>query len=225
MIVQLATKKTILCYKEQCCQIVLFSIAIAATCTCLNLTNGVITYNPDTTVRLEGTVATHSCDVGYGLSGGTERTCQSNRRWRGGSITCEGNYLSEGSTSAILFFCSAVIPDIYNYTVIECSSLPAIENGTIAYSSDTTEPYDYGTTAMYQCDSGYELTGGDTVRTCTGDGSSSVGQWNGTAPNCTGTRFLVLMYAFPVLQFHNLQLSPATPHLILGMDLLWNQQE
>ena len=57
----------------------------------------------------------------------------------------------------------------------------------IAYSSDTTEPYDYGATATYLCDTGYELTGGDTVRTCTGDGSSPVGQWNGTNPNCTGT--------------------------------------
>ena len=57
----------------------------------------------------------------------------------------------------------------------------------INYSSDTTESYDYGTKATYQCDSGYELTGGDTVRTCTGDGSSLVGQWNGTVPNCSGT--------------------------------------
>ena len=24
------------------------------------------------------------------------------------------------------------------------------------------------------------------MRTCTGDGSSTVGQWNGTAPVCTG---------------------------------------
>ena len=56
----------------------------------------------------------------------------------------------------------------------------------IVYSSDTTESYDYGTTATYQCDSGYELTGGDTVRTCTGDGSSPVGQWNGTILVCLG---------------------------------------
>ena len=71
-------------------------------------------------------------------------------------------------------------------TAITCSAFPAVENGTITYSSDTTEPYDYGTTAIYQCDSGYELTGGDTVRTCTGDGSSPVGQWDGTAPTCSG---------------------------------------
>ena len=56
----------------------------------------------------------------------------------------------------------------------------------VTYSSDNTEYYDYGTTATYQCDPGYELTGGDTVRTCTGDGSSPEGHWNGTAPVCAG---------------------------------------
>ena len=61
----------------------------------------------------------------------------------------------------------------------------------VTYSSDTTELYDYGTTATYQCDSGYELTGGDTVRTCTGDGSSPVDQWNGTAPACTGKQMML----------------------------------
>ena len=72
---------------------------------------------------------------------------------------------------------------------IRCSSLNILHigNGNITYSNITVEgQYDYGTTATYQCDSGYELTGGDTVRTCTGDGSSPEGQWNGTAPHCTG---------------------------------------
>ena len=68
--------------------------------------------------------------------------------------------------------------------VISCSALSAVENGDITYSSDLT--YEYGTIATYQCDSGYELTGGDTVRTCTGDGSNPVGQWNGNAPFCSG---------------------------------------
>ena len=35
-------------------------------------------------------MATHSCDVGYELSGGTERTCQSDGTWSGGVITCIG---------------------------------------------------------------------------------------------------------------------------------------
>ena len=61
-----------------------------AICPDLTLTNGVISFSPDTTPRLEGTVATHSCDVGHGLSGGTERTCQSNRTWSEGNIICKG---------------------------------------------------------------------------------------------------------------------------------------
>ena len=36
------------------------------------------------------------------------------------------------------------------------------------------------------CLEGLERRGGDDVRTCTGDGSSPVGQWNGTAPVCLG---------------------------------------
>ena len=62
-----------------------------ATCPDLDLPKGEISYSPDTTPRLEGTVAAHSCDVGYILSGGANRTCQSDRTWSGGSITCEGN--------------------------------------------------------------------------------------------------------------------------------------
>ena len=62
----------------------------AAVCHNLSLTNGIISYSPDTTPRLEGTVATHSCDDGYILSGGVNRTCQSNGKWNGGSTTCKG---------------------------------------------------------------------------------------------------------------------------------------
>ena len=49
-----------------------------------------ISYSPDTTPRLEGTVATHSCDGGYGLSVEDDRTCQSDRTWSGGNVTCGG---------------------------------------------------------------------------------------------------------------------------------------
>ena len=65
-------------------------------------------------------------------------------------------------------------------------------NGMIVYSSGgTTPPFDYGTTATYQCNDGYSLASGDSVRTCsTGDGMSSVGQWSGTAPVCSGIVFI-----------------------------------
>ncbi|XP_064386156.1 uncharacterized protein LOC135334774 isoform X2 [Halichondria panicea] len=66
------------------------------------LANGVISYSPATTPRLEGAMATHSCTEGYGLSGGMERTCQSDRTWSGVIITCQQLppvYVSVGTTN------------------------------------------------------------------------------------------------------------------------------
>ncbi len=77
----------------------------------------------------------------------------------------------------------------YQYTHTACLAPPAaVENGMVVYSSGTTEPYDYGTTAVYECDTGYELTSGDSERTCTGN---TVGEWSGSAPVCTGSLFLL----------------------------------
>ena len=58
-------------------------------------------------------------------------------------------------------------------------------NGTINYSSGgTTAPYDYETTATYHCNLGHVLTTRDSEKTCTGDGRSPSGQWDGAAPQC-----------------------------------------
>ncbi len=68
---------------------------------------------------------------------------------------------------------------------ITCPAPDSLENGTIGYSSlVTTEPFSYETTATYRCDPGYDITRGNDVRTCTGDGSTPSGQWNGAAPQC-----------------------------------------
>ena len=84
----------------------------------------------------------------------------------------------------------------------------SLEYGTLTYSTGSVETvedqYDFETTATYQCNSGYELTGGDTVRTCAGDGSSPVGQWNGTAPNCTGKETIFCMFYIDVICICNL---------------------
>ena len=80
--------------KIQTCHIITFAYMCTAVCHRVSLTNGMVSYSPDTTLRLEGTVATHSCDVGYVLSGGVNRTCQSDGKWTGGSITCEGENLA-----------------------------------------------------------------------------------------------------------------------------------
>ena len=36
----------------------------------------------------EGSVATHTCDDGFVLSGDMTRTCQSNGEWTGSSLSC-----------------------------------------------------------------------------------------------------------------------------------------
>ncbi len=43
------------------------------------------------------------------------------------------------------------------------------------------------------CPEGMERGGGDDVRTCTGDVHSimAMGVWNGTAPTCIGTHFIL----------------------------------
>ncbi len=47
-------------------------------------------------------------------------------------------------------------------------------------------PFDYSTVAIYFCDTGYGLNGGDLTRSCGGDDSSTTGSWSGTQPTCEG---------------------------------------
>ncbi len=51
------------------------------------------------------------------------------------------------------------------------------------YVSDTTDPFDFNTDAIYSCEVGYYLVGNG-VRMCGGDGSGPQGMWSGTAPSC-----------------------------------------
>ena len=71
-------------------------------------------------------------------------------------------------------------------TAIMCPDLADPVNGDIMFSLDNTAPYAFATTATYQCDVGFGRTGGNEVRTCGGDGSSTTGEWSGTAPTCEG---------------------------------------
>ena len=69
--------------------------------------------------------------------------------------------------------------------MITCAGGLTIANGALSYTPDPSPPYDYGTTARYTCNAGYTLQGQDT-RTCTGDGSSTMGAFDGVAPTCVG---------------------------------------
>lgn len=67
-------------------------------------------------------------------------------------------------------------------------SLSNPPNGYITYSDDADNDgnYPFGTNAAYACDTGYSLVPLATVRTCDGDGSTMIGSFSGTEPNCEG---------------------------------------
>ena len=69
---------------------------------------------------------------------------------------------------------------------IFCSSLEDLVNGSIGYTTDEVEPFDFRTVASHSCSEGYYLNGNE-QRLCTGNGLSVAGDWNGFAPICTGT--------------------------------------
>ncbi len=73
---------------------------------------------------------------------------------------------------------------------VTCSELSTPDNGQVLYASAITlAPFDFGTTATYQCDAGFGLVG-ETMSRCGGDGSSSNGVWTGTPPTCEGTMYI-----------------------------------
>ncbi|XP_064386406.1 uncharacterized protein LOC135334956 isoform X2 [Halichondria panicea] len=97
------------------------------------LVNGIIVYNPTSTPRLQGAMATHSCTTtGYQLSSSTTTsTCQSNRMWSEPSLTCQ---------------------------IVDCNNPPMISNGMRQFSATT-----FGETATYMCNGIFVLSGSSTV--------------------------------------------------------------
>ena len=65
-----------------------------------------------------------------------------------------------------------------------CSNLSAPLNGSITFVVDTTPTFDFMTAAMYKCDSGFALSGGDEVRICEEGPIVGMGEWSGTEPTC-----------------------------------------
>ena len=68
---------------------------------------------------------------------------------------------------------------------ITCPPLTAPTNGSVTYSSTSDENGNYTFNAManHSCDTGFVLVGNNT-RTCTGDGSSTTGVFDGEAAIC-----------------------------------------
>ena len=72
-----------------------------------------------------------------------------------------------------------------NFVAITCPFLLNLVNGSLTYSDyrDQNESYAFNVVAIYRCDTGFSLVG-NSNRTCTGDGSSTTGAFNGVAPIC-----------------------------------------
>ena len=72
-----------------------------------------------------------------------------------------------------------------NFVAITCPFLPDLVNGSLTYSDDRdqNESYAFNVVVTYSCDTGFSLVG-ISNRTCTGDGSSTTGAFNGAAPIC-----------------------------------------
>lgn len=58
-------------------------------------------------------------------------------------------------------------------------------NGLITYTEEYSPTFGFMEMATYDCNAGFGLSGGDTVRTCVGF-PGATGVWNGTAPVCEG---------------------------------------
>ena len=76
--------------------------------------------------------------------------------------------------SSFILFSSLKIHCLSPSIVVDCGVLDAVENGYIVYTMGTV----HQSQAMYACNHGYNLTGGDT-RTCGADES-----WDGASPMC-----------------------------------------
>ncbi len=66
-----------------------------------------------------------------------------------------------------------------------CPPLLPPANGYISYTEEFSDSFGFMEMATYNCITGFGLSGGDVVRTCTGPAGSS-GEWTGTAPTCEG---------------------------------------
>ncbi|CAH1263510.1 CSMD3 [Branchiostoma lanceolatum] len=153
-----------------------------------------------------GNVVTYTCDVGYDLIGNPTQTCQDNQQWTGTPPTCQkvqcaflsapnnahmtgmgfeysdtvhfdclpGYTLTAGDTDRTCQadgLWSGLQPSC---TENECPQLDTPINGQV-YGQNH-----YNDVAVFSCNEGYELVGGDMVREC----NAVTGTWTGIQPSC-----------------------------------------
>ena len=87
----------------------------------------------------------------------------------------------------VIIYCSLIYLLLNHFTIaITCPPLTAPTNGFVTYNSSTSDENGnsaFNAMANHSCDTGFVLVGNNT-RTCTGDGSSTTGVFDGEAAFC-----------------------------------------
>ena len=83
-------------------------------------------------VGYEGDTCSFTCNTGYGLSGSTERTCQSDGSWSGSDVTCD---------------------------ILHCDNLTDTINNSVLANDCGSE---FGSVCRVECNTGYRAVGNDT---------------------------------------------------------------
>ena len=93
-----------------------------------------------------------------------------------------------------IHFCFKIWIIIYA-TAITCPPLSNPTNGSVSYSnvSGQNNSYPFNVTATYSCNSGFTLVG-NKIRNCFGDGSSTIGSFDGLAPACKGILYIYMHF-------------------------------
>ena len=128
-----------------------------------------------------GSKAIHSCTEGYILTGRRVRVCQRNGVWSGKAPTCERKvwykYVYHSNLLFLFFFKPMV--------AIDCGPPDEPDvNGDVDFDETTL-----GNTAVYTCNSGYELPSRKDSETVT---CLPSGDWSGPAPSCSRKPYMYI---------------------------------
>ena len=91
--------------------------------------------------------------------------------------------------------------------MVDCGDLFGPANGDVSLSSGTT----FNSVATYSCSDGYNLVGGDMMRTCLASGS-----WSGAPSNCAG----IISTTIGSYRHEVARVSPATPVVAVRLTLM-----